>query len=72
MDCGVSVDELNVSNDLGSAMAEAGRAEFRRARLGGLRVRVSAEFAGEVPGGFVGSPMTLEEYWADRNGEEDG
>ena len=64
------MDELNVMADLGSALSSAGRAEFRRARVGGLKPRVSAEFSGEVAGGFVGSPMTLEEYWIERNAED--
>ena len=70
MDCGDWVDELNVMADLGLALSDAGRAEFRLARVGGLRPRVSSEFSGEVPGGLVGSPMTLEEYWIERNAED--
>ena len=67
MDCGDWVDELDVLADLGSALSDAGRAEFRRASIGGLKPRVSAEFSGEVPGGLVGSPMTLEQWWDERN-----
>ena len=71
MDCGDWVDELNVFADLGAALSDAGRAEFRRARVGGLKPRVSAEFSGELPGGLVGAPMTLEQWWDERN-KEDG
>mgnify|MGYP003635418798 CR=1 FL=1 len=71
MGCVVSVGELHVEADLLDALSRAGRVEFSGARLGGAKVRSSGRVAGEVAGGLVGSPMTLEEWWAERDGEDD-